>query len=212
MINRQRLSFASTTIPAGVAPQTSRAGIAVALLCLGGLCSADSTISRYTDLLRLAGHHQQPLEGPRLGVGVWHLDHHYRVALDQTPNSRSQLGPLQPGKSCRVHFGLAIDEDLWPATPEVTFRMSLRAGQDEETALFDERIGRAAGRERVWRERTVDLPQDLTTEFYLVLEGRLTSEETGEPAPTRLVVRRSEFCRRLRQMVLRDQIIHPVAC
>ncbi len=27
-----------------------------------------------------------------------------------------------------------------------------------------------------------------------------------------LVVRRSEFCRRLRQMVLRDQIIHPVAC
>ncbi len=63
------------------------------------------------------------------------------------------------------------------------------------------------------RQRFTHLPtpiEELPNLRQYLLDSR--GPDKKYEVPRLLVVRRSEFCRRLRQMVLRDQIIHPVAC
>lgn len=151
------------------------------------LCSDEGIeggqVERYTDLLRLARHGQVPLEGGEARPEVWDRGGHYRAVLAQLVPSRISLGPVSPGSSCRLRFG------LWEGkgTSALRIRVAVQGRDGGDGSVFEATVrGDESGR---WVEEEVALPEEGTKgSFRLILEasvdaGRGVGREVAWGAP-----------------------------
>ena len=148
----------------------------LALACNRGESHEPVLIPRVTDLLSLIDD-QRIDQGKDLKIGTWLLDGDSRAVFPQHPPSRVVLGPISPGESCVLRFGMGFGKKARRRSDGVEFRVSIRRGENEQL-FFSEFLAPRLEGNHGWVDRDVSIPATNEGSFSVVLETA--------PGPTRV--------------------------
>ncbi len=137
-------------------------------------------MSRTTDVLRLVEDHAGA-KGKKPKVHTWSLDGDARPLFFQHAPGRIVLGPIPPGESCALRFGMGLRPEAWDKSDGVEFKVIVQRGE-ERRQLFDELLDPRRQEHPRWVDREVPIPESADGAFSLILKTEVGQTRTFDQA------------------------------